>query len=123
MPLHAAQLRVLALPPHWAHEADRHAESAHCLLRAPAARSDRGAGEHAGVRTSSSQSILCGALAKTASVISFINRRALSLARRNYPNNPASLILHPSALPDDNSGRHPDRRTNVRIRFSTEFAI
>jgi hypothetical protein len=45
------------------------------------------------------------------------------LARQNYPNNPASLIQHPSAQPDDNSGCHPDRRTNVRIRFSTEFAI
>jgi len=33
MPLHAAQLRVLALLPHWAHEADRHAESAHCIQR------------------------------------------------------------------------------------------
>jgi hypothetical protein len=72
MPLHAAQLRK-ALPPHWAHETDRQAEFAHCLQHAPAARSHRGAGEHQGVRTSSSQGILCGAMAETASVISFIN--------------------------------------------------
>jgi hypothetical protein len=63
MPRHAAQLRE-ALPPHWAHEADRHAEFAHCAQHHPTARNKVGWRENAGVRTSSGQSILYGALAK-----------------------------------------------------------
>ena len=63
MPRHAAQLRE-ALLPHWAHEADRHAEFAHCVQHHPTARTLVGVAENAGVRTSSGQDILYGALAK-----------------------------------------------------------
>jgi len=43
MPHHAAQLRE-ALPPHWAHEADRHAEFAHSVQHHPTARNVSGGG-------------------------------------------------------------------------------
>lgn len=79
------------------------------LSHHPTARPLVGWRENAGVRTSSGQGILYGALAKTASVIHFINQRATTvvLAHRIYPNNPASLIQHPRARTDGNSWLRP----------------
>src|SRR5882724_518504 len=87
---------AVALRPQRAHEAERHAECAHCMQLIRTGPTGSGA-ENAGVRKTSSHGILYGALAKTASVISFINQRATTMcfARRTYPNNPAYLIPAP----------------------------
>jgi hypothetical protein len=58
-------------------------------------------------------------LAKTASVINFINRpaRLLIVLAGLYPYNPSILIQHPCAQSDDNNGATLTGAGVVRIHF------